>query len=105
MTSGDMKERKREAMARVRIVGEVLRRWDPIGIRPGEFGPADEYDDYAPHIVTMVDRGCSLDELTGHLERIRTAAMGLEDGPENDARFAREILGSLRGGRDTGERA
>jgi hypothetical protein len=31
----------------------ILRRWDPIGVRPGELAPIDEYDSYAPHIVSI----------------------------------------------------
>lgn len=44
----DRKDRKRAAMAMVYTVQDALRRWDPIGVQPGEDGPADEYDSYAP---------------------------------------------------------
>ena len=33
--------------------------------------PADEYDGYAPHIVSMISQGCSLDQLCAHLESVR----------------------------------
>ena len=61
--SADRKQQKKKAMKLVRRVQAILRRWDPIGIAPGEFGPADEYDEYAPHIVTMANQGCSVEQL------------------------------------------
>ena len=51
--------RKRQATEQIRAVEAVLRRWDPIGVEPGISGPADEYDSYAPHIVSMVLGGAS----------------------------------------------
>ena len=56
MTSDDSKVRKRGAMVRVRAVEEILRRWDPIGVEAGKLAPLDEYDRYAPHIVSLVAR-------------------------------------------------
>ena len=58
MSSDDNKARKKEAMTRVRAVQAILRRWDPMDLAPGEFAPADEYDSYAPHIVSLVAQGC-----------------------------------------------
>ena len=77
-------------MGRVAKVQEILRRWDPIGVQPGELAPADEYDSYAPHIVSMVAQGCSREQLGAHLETIRTEAIGVEahqqKGPNEDTR-------------------
>lgn len=96
MTDSDKKKRKREAMKRIRAVEAILRRWDPILVKPGEFAPADEYDDYAPHIVSMVAQGCSLEDLTRHLGHVRTRIIGVEEGPEQDREAAVEILRALR---------
>jgi hypothetical protein len=83
-------------MNRVSLVQEILRRWDPIGIAPGKFGPADEYDSYAPHIVSMVAQRCSLDELRLHLEVIRVETIGVEPNPDRDREIAGEILEAIR---------
>ena len=58
MAAPDRKVLKNAAMADIRIAESILRRWDPIGVEPGKFAPADEYDSYAPHIVSMVNSGC-----------------------------------------------
>lgn len=83
-------------MKQVGVVEAVLRRWDPIGVRSDQDGPTDEYDSYAPHIVSMVAQGCSLADLRAHLHWIRTVMIGVEANPERDAEVAGEILESLR---------
>lgn len=93
----DRRARRREVAARVRAVQEILRRWDPIGVAPGEFAPADEYDGYAPQIVSMVARGGSVEALSEHLQRLRTDAIGVEADSDRDAEVAEEIVAALRG--------
>lgn len=71
---------------------DVLRRWDPIGVV--EFSP-DEYDIYAPDIVRMLDRGCSVRELTRWLSDIRSKQMGLGSSTlflSQDKAFATELV-------------
>jgi hypothetical protein len=96
VTSGDRKQRKRQALAHVHAVEAILRRWDPIGVRPGEFAPADEYDSYAPHIVTMVIGGCTIAQLSQHLEHLRTRTIGVEANRKRDLRIAIDIVNVLR---------
>jgi hypothetical protein len=96
MSSGNNKERKKEVMSRVRLVQEILRRWDPMDLAPGEFTPADEYDSYAPHIVSMVAQGCSVEQLLGHLQTLRTGMVCMRDNPKRDMDFACEIIAKLR---------
>ena len=86
-----------KAMVRVARVQSILRRWDPIGVRPGEIAPEDEYDSYAPHIVSLVERGSSVEQLAGYLAKLRTETIGVEAHPERDAEIAREIVETLRG--------
>ena len=86
---------KREALRRVAAVQETLRRWDPIGIRPGDLAPSDEYDSYASHIVSMVAQGCSFEQLCTHLGSIRLDAIGVEPNPGRDREIAGEILKNL----------
>jgi hypothetical protein len=79
-------------MERISRVEEILRRWDPIGVRPGRSAPADEDDGYAPQIVSMVAQGCSIDELVTHLESIRVETIGVGPDPNRDREIAKEIL-------------
>lgn len=87
---------REEAMARVRAVEAILRRWDPSDVKPGELAPPDEYDGYAPRIVSLVAGGCSVAELCGHLASLRAEAIGVEKAAEHDLAIAREIIAALR---------
>lgn len=88
-------------MSEIRAVQSILRRWDPIGVQPGFLGPADEYDSYAPHIVTMVLGGCTIEALAAYLERLGVETMGI--GPSSplsrahSTEFATEIIRHFRG--------
>jgi hypothetical protein len=77
MSKPDHKTLKNAAMADIRLVQAILRRWDLIGVEPGVVAPADEYDSYAPHIVSMVKGGCTTEELATHLEHLGSETMGL----------------------------
>jgi hypothetical protein len=82
-------------MADVAVVKEMLIGWDPIGVKPGSaedgFG-RDEYDSYAPHIVSLLAQGSSLEQLRNHLSGCRTVAMGLPPNVPADSRFAAELV-------------
>ena len=80
----------------IKDVQAILRLWDPIGITPGEDAPYQEYDDYAPGIVSMVVRGCSVNELSKHLEWLRTDYIGMEPNLEHSLEFAFKIISTLR---------
>jgi hypothetical protein len=100
MSAPDHKTLKNAAMADISLVQAILRRWDPIGVKPGVVAPADEYDSYAPHIVSMVMGGCTTEELASHLEHLGSQTMGL--GPSNalsvahSHKIAAEIVVSVR---------
>lgn len=94
------KSQKRRALAEMRVVEELLRRWDPIGVRPGEDWPSDEYDCYAPHIVSLVKGGCSHANLTKHLEHLRMDRMGVGKGRRCDSEIANHIIEALRASTD-----
>jgi len=96
VTPSDRKRQKRQALVYVHTVEAILRRWDPIGVRPGEFAPADEYDSYAPHIVSMVLGGCTIAQLAQHLTHLRTCVIGVEVNSKRDLRIAIEIVRALR---------
>ena len=95
MSGAEKHRAKKQAVADITAVQEVLRRWDPIGVIPSLLEselPPDEYDDYAPHIVSMLSAGCSQEELSGHLSYCRTGAMGLSADPGVDRAVAAELV-------------
>jgi hypothetical protein len=100
---------KDEAMDGVRVVQSVLRRWDPIGVRPGRRAPANEYDSYAPYLVSMARNGCTLEEITAHLEALASETMGrgpgTEQSKERSCKFAAEIIEAVRPSNEVSERA
>ena len=108
MSAPDHKTLENAAIPDVRLVEAILRRWDPIGVEPGALAPADEYDRYAPHIVSMVKGGCTAEELASHLEHLGSETMGL--GPSNvlsqahSLKFAAEIVVTLRSSNKSLER-
>jgi hypothetical protein len=95
MTTHD-KTNKRDPVARIRLVEGVLRRWDPVGVQPGRFAPAEEYDSYAPQIVSMVESGCSADALVAHLEHLSVNTLGVDSNLRASTKFAAEILRTLQ---------
>ena len=66
--------------------------WPPSA----QFGPSDEYDSYAHHIVSMVAQVCSVEELFRHLGVIREENNGVESDPSRDREIASGILEALR---------
>ena len=95
MTSEKRPAQKDNVTQRVITVQDILRRWDPIDVRPGDLAPADEYDGYAGHIVSMVAQGCSVEQLRNHLGRICVEEIGVESKPLRDQEIARQILAAL----------
>jgi hypothetical protein len=96
MKDSAKRQHKHGAMEAVRRVEAQLRRWDPIGVMVGEGSPIDEYDSYAPHIVSLLAAGATESELAAHLEHIQTVTMRLPADAPRDMKCAREILGWWR---------
>ena len=48
MSALDRKTRKNDAMESIRIVEEILRRWDPIGVQPAEYTLNEHLCRFAP---------------------------------------------------------
>ena len=100
MTTPDQKSFRHDATSKLRIVEGILRRWDPVGVQPGKFAPEDEYDGYAPQIVSMVEGGCSSETLAAHLEDLSVHTIGVGSNLRASAKFAAEILRTLQTGRN-----
>jgi hypothetical protein len=79
-----------------RTVHGILRRWDPIGVHPGRFAPAEEYDRFAPQIVSMIEDGCTADALTAHLEHLSVHTFDVGSNMRSSAKFAAEIVRTLQ---------
>jgi hypothetical protein len=75
-------------------VQEVLRRWDPIGVFPNcDDGPAgDEYDSYAPQILSALYAGRSMEELADQLQALRMNHMALP-ARHQDLDTAKQLVG------------
>lgn len=82
---------KQDIAERVRTI--LLKEWDPIGIAD-EPAAQDEYDTYAPLIVSMLRAGARGDAVARHLLSIEREQMGLP-GNESRARQAAELLANL----------
>lgn len=78
----------------IALVRAVLRRWDPIGVLPeSDASPArDEYDTYAPQILSLLYARASKSELAERLEKLRTDSMGIPTSRPHDEEIAEELL-------------
>jgi hypothetical protein len=83
-------------MPRIAVLVEKIRAilladWDPIGISDA---PAahDEYDSYIPAITGMIQAGCTVIELSGHLLHIEVENMNLRGDRERARRIAEKLL-------------
>ena len=91
----EKKTLKASVERQVEAVKSTLRRWDPIGVLPGpgdDEGPMDEYDSYAPQVLSTLRSGCSVEEMTNHLEWIRTKAIGMTPYRTRDKVVAKELV-------------
>jgi len=79
-----------EAKIRALLMGE----WDPIGIRD-EAAARDEYDDYIPHVASMIVSKKSPNEVAHYLLSVETGKMGLPGDAER-ARAVANRLSALR---------
>jgi len=89
------REMRKEIRRAIAHVEDVLRTWDPIGVLPGpgdDMGPMDEYDSYAPHILSLLISGADVPVVYEELVRIRVEAMELKPDPPLDLRIAGELV-------------
>src|SRR5260221_10353372 len=79
--------------ADLECVKAVLRLWDPIGVFPDWCRPArDEYDSYAPRLLSSICSGAPAAALAADLEHIRTVSMGLRPHPEDALETAGRLV-------------
>lgn len=92
-----MNDRSRATRDQIRRVSEALREhWDPIGEGRMPDLPADEYENYAPHIIALIREGVDDFKLVAHFREIERVAMGLRPSPPDDlltvVRHVRRVL-------------
>ena len=94
---------RKHVEARLEVVRRALRRWDPIGVIEDleETGlPPNEYDSYAPHLLTIVESGADAHDISLHLVSIRVDFMSL--GERRPTEHEQEIGEKLSRWRDGG---
>lgn len=69
----------------------LLAEWDPIGVRD-EAAIQDEYDQYLPAILGLLERRAPIAEVAGYLTGVATTEMGLVDVEERDRAVAESLL-------------
>lgn len=89
-------EDEKDYKQRLKYVEQILfNDWDPIGINDG-FAAFDEYDSYAPKIVSMwFDRKLTEDTVVEYLLEVETERMGLPGNKENACKVAKKLVSSL----------
>ncbi len=85
--------RKNQALARIAAAESELRRWDPLDL--SGLAPEDEYDTYAPPIVTLVNEGANAWRIAQHLTALQSEQFGVEPTPAENLKIAGHILEAL----------
>jgi hypothetical protein len=80
----------------VEAVKAILREWDPIGVFPNcEDGPRDEYDSYAPQVLSLLYAAKPAEDIANHLDHLRAHDMRMPKQHEQDFAIATRLV-SLR---------
>lgn len=93
-----MKRTERSELAHIK---RVLREWDPIGVQPGESddsAPPDEYDSYAPGILSRLRGGASPESILELLTEIRVKSLELTACPEKDRLISDQLVAWWKSG-------
>jgi len=74
-------DRRRTVRAEIRAAAVVLRReWDPIGRGKVDDLPDDEYDSYAPQVVSLIEAGASDNAIADYLRELEGETIGVASG-------------------------
>ncbi len=81
---------------RLKYIEQILfNDWDPIGIND-DFVAFDEYDGYAPKIMSMYfNGGFTEDAIIKYLLEVETQNMGLSGDKEKARKVAKKLVSSL----------
>jgi hypothetical protein len=80
--------------AHLEFVKAELRLWDPIGVLPdeGDSPARDEYDAYAPQILSLLMNGADAQVIADRLDHIRVRLMGLFPDRPRDEQAAERLV-------------
>lgn len=68
----------------------LLDEWDPIGVRDVPVAQ-DEYDQYLPAILVLLEQRASVEEIAQRLSDVVTLDMGLAELADRDLAVARRL--------------
>ena len=86
---------KRTEWSEIDHIQRVLREWDPIGVQPGQAddsAPPDEYDAYAPEILSRLRGGAPSEAILELLTEIRVKSLELPACPEKDRLISAKLV-------------
>jgi len=90
-----MKNLRLQAKIDIEYIQAILRTWDPIGLfsaQAEERGPVNEYDSYAPQLVTLLRSGATAAKIQERLSEIRTKNMGLPESLKKDKLISEQLI-------------
>lgn len=96
-----MKKKRTEAC--LEVIKGALRHWDPIGVIDllVEDGlPDNEYDSYAPGVLSLLEKGKNAEGISNHLAQLRKVSMEL--GNDRPTEREQELGEKLVAWRDDG---
>lgn len=68
----------------------LLRDWEPIICN--ELLPDDEYDDYIPQLMELLEAGASQERIANYLSRVESVTMGVPTIVERTSRVASNLI-------------
>lgn len=68
----------------LRLSAALREHWDPIGRGDMPDLPADEYENHASHIITLISDGADDFKLVAHLRELERVAKGLRPSRPDD---------------------
>ena len=81
----------------IEVIEIALRHWDPIGVidmNDDDDICDDEYDSYAPAILTMLENGKNAKGISNHLAQLRHVSMclGIKHPSEHEDELGEKLI-------------
>ncbi len=90
-------ENEKDYKQRLKYVEQILfNDWDPIDVNSFGINAFDEYDSYAPQIVSMWFDGKLTEEaVVEYLLEVETKKMGLQGNEQNTRKVAKKLVSTM----------
>ncbi len=72
----------------------LLRDWEPIICN--ELLPDDEYDDYVPEIINLLEAGAPIERIADYLSFVEGVTMGVQTERERTGRVASNLIAAWK---------